>query len=286
MRASALLALAAGPAFALSNHGLALDTIVTAATNPGAGPTSFTTTASGDSLTVRNFNAPAVAKLIQFHRRGATSGFFRVRSPFLHDNVRGIMLTTGQTPSLWALPLEQEQRLYAQDTLIAEGSGGAAETDLGILVVYYTDLPGISARLHSTADIDQLVANVKPITVAITTSATIGAWTDTAVTTTEDLTKANTDYAVLGYATSAALGMVAVKGSDTGNLRVGGPGTVNVEDTSNYFVRMSDYHGIPFIPVWNSANKGAFFVSTVDSAASTASTITLFCVQLSQPVVP
>jgi hypothetical protein len=137
-----------------------------------------------------------------------------------------------------------------------------------------------------TADIDQIVANVKPITVAITTSATIGQWTDTVVTTTEDLTKANTDYAVLGYATSAALGMVAVKGSDVSNFRVGGPGSTNLEDTSNYFVRMSDYHGIPFIPVFNAANKNAFFVSTVDSAASTASTITLFCAQRAQNVTP
>lgn len=265
---------------------LAIDTVVTSAVNPGAGPAAFTTAVSGDTLVVRNFNATATAKLIQMHRRGGTSGFFRVRSPLLHDNVRGIMLTSGQTPSLWALPLEQEQRLYSQDTLIAEGSGGAAETDLGILVIHYSDLPGAAARLHTTADIDNLIANVKPITVAITTSATIGQWTDTVCTTTEDLTKANTDYAVLGYVTSVALGMVAVKGSDTANLRIGGPGSINVEDTSNYFVRMADYHGIPFIPVFNSANKGAFFVSTVDSAASTASTITLMCAQLSQPVTP
>lgn len=282
MNPSALIRQALGPPLEWSHHGLALDTIVTSATNPGAGPTAFTTAASSDSLVIRNFNNPAICRLIQMHRRGATSGFFRVRSPLLHDNVRGIMFTSGQTPSLWATPLEQEQKLYAQDTLTAEGSGGGAETDLGILVVHYSDLPGVAARLHTTADIDSIVAYVKPITVAITTSATIGAWTDTVVTTTEDLTRANTDYAVLGYITSAALGMVGVKGSDTGNLRIAGPGSINVEDTSNYFVRMSDYHGIPFIPVFNSANKGAFFVSTVDSAASTAATITLMCAQLSQ----
>lgn len=281
MRPSALLTMAAGPAFELTNHGLAIDTVVTSAVNPGAGPSAFTGTVSGDPLVIRNFNAPDTAQLIQLHRRGATSGFFRVRSPLLHDNVRGIMVTTGQTPSLWALPLEMAQRLYAQDTLTAEGSGGAAETDLGILVVYYSNLPGTAARLHTTGDITPALGNVKPITVSITTSATIGQWTDTVLTTTEDLTKANTDYAVLGFVSSVALGMVAIKGPDTGNLRIGGPGTINVEDSSNYFSRMSDYHGIPFIPVFNAANKGATFVSTVDSAASTAATITLICVQLS-----
>jgi hypothetical protein len=266
--------------------GLAIDTIVTSAINPGAGPTAFTTAVSGDSLTVRNFRDPATARLIQMIRRGATTGFFRVRSPLLHDNIRGIMFSTGQTPSLFPLPEESAQLLYAQDTLTAEGSGGGAETDLGCLVLAYSDLPGVQARLHTSADINPLIVNIKPVTIAITTSATIGVWTDTVITTTEDLMKANTDYAILGFITSVALGIVAVKGSDTGNLRVGGPGSINVEDTSDYFVQQADYHGMPFIPVINSANKGALFVSTVDSAASTAATITLIMAQLSQQVTP
>src|SRR5262245_38608280 len=105
--------------------GLALDAIVVSAVNPGAGPTAFTTAVSGDSLSVRNFPDSAVAKLIQITRRGATAGFLRVRSPLLHDNVRGIMFSTGQTPSELTIPAEIAQPLYAQDTLIAEGSGGA-----------------------------------------------------------------------------------------------------------------------------------------------------------------
>lgn len=262
---------------------LALDTVVTSAVNPGAGPTAFTTTASGDSLVVRNTSQANTPRLIQITRRGATSGFFRVRSPLLHDNVRGIMFTTGETPSLLALAEYVSQTLYPQDTLIAEGSGGAAETDLGILTIYYPDLPGASARLNMFGDISALIVNLKPITVAVTTSATIGAWQDTVITTTEDLTRANTDYAVLGYVSNVALGYVAIKGSDVGNLRAGGPGSANVEDTSNWFVQQSIRHGIPFIPVFNSANKGAVFVSTVDQAASTAATITLMCAQLSGP---
>lgn len=262
--------------------GLAIDTIVVSAVNPGAGPTAFTTAASGDSLVVRNFAPSASCKLIQLTRRGAASGFIRVRSPLLHDNVRGIMFTSGETPSLFALPERFSQPLYAQDTLIAEGSGGGAETDLGILTVYYSDLLGAAARLHMQGDITPLIKSVKPVTVSITTSATIGQWTDTVITTTEDLLHANTDYAVIGYITSVALGYVAVKGQDTGNLRIGGPGSINVEDTSDYFSDQSFFHQIPFIPVFNSANKGSFFVSTVDSAASTASTITLILAELSQ----
>ncbi len=262
--------------------GLALDTVVTSAVNPGAGPTSFGVTASGDTLTVRNFALTDSAKLIQLCRRGATSGFARVRSPLLHDNVRGIMITTGETPSLLAVPAEFAQPLYPQDTLIVEGSGGAAETDLAILSIYYGNLVGTAARLHMAGDISGIVKNIRPVTVSVTASATIGAWTDTAVNVTEDLLHANTDYAVLGYATSVALGWVAVKGPDIGNLRAGGPGSINVEDTSNYFVWQSFRHNLPFIPVFNSANKAGTFVSVVDSAASTAATITLILAELSQ----
>lgn len=260
--------------------GMALDTIVTSAINPGAGPTAFTAAVSGDSLQVRNFPDSAVAKLIQMTRRGATTGFMRVRSPLLHDNVRGIMVTSGQTPSLWSIPQETAQPLYGQDTLIVEGSGGAAETDLIILTIYYSDLIGGAARLHMRGDVFGSVRSLKPLTVAVTSSATIGAWTDTVITTTEDLLHANRDYAVLGYATNVALGWVAIKGIDTSNLRVGGPGSVNLEDTTNYFVSNSDLHQIPFIPVFNSANKGGTFVSVVDSTASTAATITLFLAEL------
>jgi hypothetical protein len=264
--------------------GLAIDTIVTSAINPGAGPTAFTTAASGDSLQVRNFPDSAQAKLIQMTRRGATTGFFRVRSPFLHDNVRGIMFTSGQTPSMWSIPMEVAQPLYGQDTLIAEGSGGAAETDLGILTVYYSDLIGAAARLHMRGDIVGSIKSIKNLTVAVTTSATIGQWTDTVITTTEDLSHANRDYAVLGYITNVALGYVAIKGADTSNLRVGGPGSTSMEFTSDYFIAQSDYHGLPFIPVFNSANKGSTFVSTVDSAASTAATITLVLAELNTPL--
>lgn len=282
MRVSDLIALQVGAGFELADYGLALDTVVTTALNPGAGPTSFTVTASGDTLTVRNFALTDYAALIGLGRRGATSGFFRVRSPLLHDNVRGIMVTTGETPSLLTMPAEVAQRLTAQDTLIAEGSGGAAETDLGILAIYYSNLAGMAARLHSMGDISGIIKSIKPLTVAVTSSATIGAWTDTVITTTEDLLHANTDYAVLGYVTNVALGWVAIKGIDVGNLRPGGPGTINAEDSSNFFVWQAFRHNLPLIPVINSANKGGTFVSVVDSAASTAATITLYLAELSQ----
>lgn len=259
--------------------GLALEVISTFVANPGA---TFTATAAspGDSLNVRNFAVTDSAFLINLIRRGATSGAARVRSPLLHDNVRGIAITTGQTPSIFGLPRELSQPLYAQDRLIVEVTGGAAETDMALLVIYYSNLLGVAARLHPPGDIYGNVKSLKPITVAVTNSATIGTWADTVITTTEDLTHANKDYAVLGYITDTAMGAVALKGIDTGNVRVGGPASVNVEDTADYFAAQAIYHSIPYIPVINSANKAGTFVSTVDTVASSTGNITLVLAEL------
>jgi len=261
--------------------GLALDVISTRVANSGAAFTA-TTAAPGDTLTVRNFADTAQSNLINLIRRGATSGSARVRSPLLHDNVRGIAITSGQTPTIFALPRELSQRLFAQDTLIVEVTGGAAETDLVLLVLYYTDLLGVAARLHMRGDIEGNIDNIKPVTVAVTNSATIGNWTDTVITTTEDLLHANTDYAVLGFMTDTAQAFVAVKGQDTGNLRVGGPGTTQVEDTADYFIAQGIYHNIPYIPVINSANKNGTFVSTCDSVASSTANVTLVLAELTR----
>lgn len=259
--------------------GLALEVISTFVANPGA---TFTAAAAspGDSLNVRNFATTDSAVLVNLIRRGATSGAARVRSPLLHDNVRGIAITTGQTPSIFGLPRELSQPLYAQDRLIVEVTGGAAETDMALLVIYYSNLLGVASRLHMRGDIEGNVRYIKPLTVAVTNSATIGTWTDTVITATEDLTHANKDYAVLGYITDAALGAVAVKGIDTGNVRVGGPGSVNTEDTADYFVAQGIYHNMPYIPVINSANKAGTFVSTVDTVASSTANVTLILAEL------
>lgn len=262
--------------------GLAKDNVLYSKVNPGAVATAFATAASGDPATVRNFAPTDSAYLEHMIRRAGTAGMARVRSPLLHDVATGIQYFTGETPSVLMLPSEMEERLQAQDTLIVEGTGGAAETDLIILGIYYTNLLGASARLHTEQDIRPLVKHIKPVHVAVASSATIGAWSDTLITASEQLLQANTDYAVLGFVTDVALGFVGIRGQDTANLRVGGPGTTLAEDTGDYFVRLDRLSGRPQIPVINSANQGSIFVSVADSAASTAANVTLVLAELSQ----
>lgn len=260
--------------------GRAMDTILVSAVNPGAGPAAALPNGNGDSLTVRSF-ATGNAYLEGLVRMGGTAGFVQVRSPALHDNVRGIRITPGESPALWALPAEYSQDMVSQDNLIAEMSGGAAETDIAALLMYYENLNGIAARLHSPGDIMGNIDSIKPQAVAVTSNATAGLWTDTLVTVTENLLHANTDYAVLGYVASAALGLVGVKGQDTGNLRICGPGATSEFATSDYFVLMSQRTGRPHIPVFNSANAGSFFVSVAAATASVAATVELILAELS-----
>jgi hypothetical protein len=150
------------------------------------------------------------------------------------------------------------------------------------LQLYYEDLPGIQARLHNYSDILPLTKSVKPIRVAVTSSATVGLWTDTLITTTENLLHANTDYAVIGYTSNSALGCIALKGAETGNLRIGGPGATSEFATTDFFALMNQRNNRPWVPVFNSANAGGLFVSVCASTASVAATVELICVELSQ----
>jgi hypothetical protein len=261
--------------------GLAFDTILAAAINPTASGGTGTVTASGDSLSIRNFPTANAAYLEGLTRMGTTAGFAQVRSPLLHDNVQGVRITPGESPSYFSIPADTQQMLQPQDTLIATIGGGAGETDLLVLYVYYSNLPGASARLVSPSDLAGNQKYFKPIQVAVTTSATIGAWVDTVITTTEDLTHANKDYAVLGYSGNTALAAIGIKGIDTGNLRASGPGnSTNEFSTTRYFEWLSEQTGRPHIPVWNAANKNGTYVSTCAATASVAATVELMCVEL------
>lgn len=265
---------------------LAIDTVLVAAINPSTGPAAGTTTASGDTLSVRNYADGSSAWLANIIRMGTTAGFVQVRSPLLHDNVSGIRITPAESPSVYSMPPRVGQGLQAQDTLICELSGGAAETDIALLTIYYENLPGAAARLHNEGDIIGNISNIKPIRIAVTSSATIGAWVDTLITTTENLLKANTDYAVLGYMTAANLGAIGLKGSDTANFRICGPGSTQEFPTTEYFMRMSRLTGNPWIPVFNAANANATFVSVCAATASVATTVELICAQLTNAVTP
>ena len=261
--------------------GIALDTVVFKATNPGATVTAAAAV-TGDSLTVRSFPRSAYAKLEQLWRQGATAGMIGIRSPVLHDDTRGIRFSVAETPSIMDMPRDIGQPLAPSDTLIAELSGGTAEVDLGAMLIYYSDVTGLSANLFDWPTIRGAAGHVKPLEVDITTNATAGLWQEAAFNSTEDLFHADRSYAVLGYVVDVAVLAVALRGAETGNIRAGGPGPTASFDTSDYFIRMSERMGTPHIPVIKANNRAALMAGVSAVATSTAIKVQFILVELDE----
>lgn len=246
------------------------------------------TPAPGDTFTVRNFASTAQANLDLLIGHVAQVNPIRLRSPMLHDNVQGLRvnpLTADPSDLLSGLLIQQ---LVAQDTLTAEllvnTAPGVTETETFAMSIYYSDLPGASARLHMPGDITPNIKNLWTLPVALTTSATAGTWTSAAVNSVYDLFQANTDYAIVGYEVDTAVTAIAVRGPDTSNLRVGAPGITDRYKTRQWWADMCMWRQTPHIPVINSANKSATFVDVVSRAASAATTVTLVLAELSTSV--
>lgn len=264
--------------------GLAIDTILGQVTNSAA--LTAITLAAGDSAQVKQFRDGSRAVLENIIVKGGQATTVRVLSPSLHDPVRGLTVISAQAPTTIALPREVGQPLTKGDTLTLEGNSGAANSSVFAFQHYYEDLSGSSANLAHWGDISGYIVNLKPQEVDVTASATIGEWNDTALTTTEDMLHANRWYAILGYTLDVACGVVAVRGPDLGNLRIGGPGTVLEHVTTDYWVRETDRTGRPHIPVFNANNAGGMTVSVADNAASTAVKVQLMLAELDKSYNP
>jgi hypothetical protein len=264
----------------------AWETVVGFATNPGGAFTGLSYTA-GQSGTVRNTDLASKVTLQDIWADGATAGVFRIRSPRLHDNVQGIRFQNAASQRNQLMGWWPEQRLVPQDALVAEITGGGAETDMGAYVIAYDSLPGADGQYAHWAQVQPRIRHIVTVEVATTASATVGNWSaGTAINATFDLTWANSWYAVLGYVVNAAVTCVAIQGPDTGSLKNGGPGSLNYVDTRNFFIQRDTFGGPASIPCFNSANKGGTFVFVADKAASTAVNVGLFVALLDGSSLP
>ena len=263
--------------------GLAIDSILSFKNTPGTAFTATAVTQSNDPLQVRDFGPADSATLECVVRKHATSGGVRILSPLLHDNVNGDTWYTDQVVSTRLLPDFIGQPVQRGDTLTIQCTGDTVN-ELEIMHrIYYSNLPGADAKLHMWGDIAGNVKSLKALEVDVTASGTVGAWSDTAVNTTDKQLHATSQYAVLGYVTDTPLTCVGIKGQYTANLRVCGPGSDIMQDTAQYFVQESQRMGTPHIPVFNGIDQAAVFVSVADTAASTAAKITLMLAELIRP---
>lgn len=237
--------------------GRALEVLTGRAVNPGSTVTALTNN-TGNTFTIRDFPDGQVAWLEGMWTQQATAGIFQVHSPRMHDDVRGIRFTAAANNVRNFFDDWSEQFLFPNDPLTVEITGGATETDSGALLVYYQNLPGVDARLHMWDEIKARIVNHLTVVVTVVGPVTAGDWSaGTVITADTNLLKADTDYAVLGYTSSAEVLAVGLSSSDTGNLRVGGPGPIEPIETRDWFISLSLAHGTPHVPVFNSNNRGS-----------------------------
>lgn len=261
---------------------VAMQVIVGRALNPDTTITALTP-GTGDSFSIRDFPDTSPAYLEGLWYQAATAGIVRVRSPRMHDFVQNIRYRTTAAAIRNQIPDDANQVLYPNDPLTFEMSGGAAETDSAALLVYYNELPGIAAKLATWEQIKSRIVNLLTVEVACTGPVVAGDWSPgNPFNSAFDLLKADTEYAVLGYHSGTAALAVALSGSDTGNLKVGGPGTTEDIETRDWFVSLSRAKGTPHIPVFNSNNRGSTNAFVALNTAAGTVNVDFLCAQLSK----
>lgn len=246
----------------------------------GAAGTGVATPAPGDTFAVPSFSLTSQAWIESVSAAGASTDWVRIRSARMHDPNQGMRLWIGTTQRRPLIPYGTNQALYPSDVPTVEIDETAAATG-GILVTYgYADLPGVSPRLSSWADIQPRIGNISGVEVDVT-SGVIGAWGNgAAINSSFDNFKAGDDYALLGYVCSGGCLGIALTGTDTGGLKVGGPGDPDPLSTREYFIRLSEGSGRACIPVIAADNKAGTMLQNVDVAANTAIKVTLLFAQL------
>lgn len=262
---------------------MVLDTIGYWNTAPGAGGAAAAA-AAGDSLTIRNARQGTKVLLLDALSCNQAAGFQQVICPNGNDTTRDKrwVVPATQPRAYWGANVAE--RLQPQDMIAATIAGSAVAGDIeqGALVVWYEDLPGISAHLIDSAELKSRF--VRLVTVAQTIAAGAGGgWTGAAaINATTDLLRANRDYAVLGIVTRILCSAVGLRSPDWGNLRVCVPGNpTDQEHTQGWFWRMSDRFNLPLIPVFNSANRGNTFLDCMQDENAVAVIMSVILAELS-----
>lgn len=253
--------------------GLGLDLQAFQSTSTGAGNFIAATPFTGSVAAVRNFAGTDRALLLGFGRKGATAGTARLRSNLFHDDLQALRFRALAADPTSHIPHWVPNLLYAQDAPAVDGDGTNLEVEAYWTSLYYSNLPGAGARLHSPGDIlpnvDLLVGQ------QVTISAVAPpAFATALLTSLYNTLKANRDYAVLGFQSDTALAAVGIQGADTSNLVAGYGCPTDIWKTKDAFVRLSYEYQLPLIPVINAANAPATNVNVYNDVAAAGANVT------------
>jgi hypothetical protein len=267
--------------------GKALEVVTSFSTAPGVAAFAACAACNGNSLQVRSADMKSKVNLLSAWAFNQVAGQLRIRSPRLHDAVNGIRW---RIPAALSLPRDPgiiaggfPQFLIPQDTLIVENQGSAVGGNIesNTLLVYYDNLPGVSARLITNDILARFGVNITTIQASITAVATGQYGGGVLVNAATQNLKANTDYALLGGQTDTRGTVIRATGVDFGSLGVGFPAEPSIADeTVGWFQSLAINFGLPLIPVFNSANFGGITVDLQTNQAGGTFLVDLVCVEL------
>lgn len=273
--------------------GRGLEVVTSFVTAPGVAAFAAATACTGNSLQVRSADTKAKVYLLDAWAFNQVAGQLRIRSPRLHDAVNGIRYRIAAASVLpkfgLAIAGAFGQFLIPQDTLIVEGQGSAVggQIESNSMLVYYDNLPGVSARLMTNAQLQQYGVNRTTIQATITAVATGQYGGGVLVNAATQNLKANTDYALLGGECDTRCTVVRATGVDFGSLGIGFPGEPSIQDvTESFFQNASINSGLPLIPVFNSANFGGITIDVQTNQAGGTIICDLNLVELQGGSVP
>lgn len=233
-----------------------IELLVATATAAASGGTAAAAV-TGDSLVVKNAKQ---ARILAAWVDMQAAGYVQIVRPSGHDTTRDYRarVPASEIEMILALglPLEVEPQETLSITLAEAGTAGDVAT-LAMLMEY-DDLNGVNQRLMDWPDLQKKIEKI--VTIDCTLAMAVGpafAASEELITAESDLLKANRDYAVIGYRVATECAAVYIRGQDTGNVRIGGPGNdLNGELTCQWFAMLSRAFNRPMIPVINSGNKG------------------------------
>jgi hypothetical protein len=270
--------------------GVAYTVIHTFKQNLVGGAFEALTAGTGDSLVVQDATQSSNVWLEEILASNSVHvADFDVRSPRLHDNVRGVRSSTAFVPTLAGtskniqrvFPGYARQKLYPVDTLISEVNGTAVDNVQQDFYIYYEDLPGADQTLYTWAQISQVIVNVVGIKVAVVAGAAGDYGATRALNADDDRLIGNTNYAVLGAVSQQACTLLTMKGPDTSNFRIPLPLHWEQELSASWFIDRSNEYQVAHIPVINSNNKGATLLEAADPAGAVATQATVWLAELS-----
>jgi len=218
--------------------------------------------------------------------QSSVATLMRINSARMHDQVVGtefaLPIYSAATAPGIVSGVDYEEPIWNTDILSVAFTtlSTAGFTGLCGFTNYYPSLGGIQQNMMTFAQVESYVNPAAKTGlhyvswVTPTIGGTVGViGAGTAINATNDQFKANHSYALLGYLTPTAVGMVQFSGTDTGNLLVGGPGSPDPKVTSQYFVDLSLATGLACIPIIQANNKGNTFVYLTDTHATSGTPV-------------